>query len=458
MKNNQYIREFELTTARLNKDELEVLNRLVGAAKLMANVYQMQLNERGMANFYPKDATRAEIERAASLDDQILSPHTVVERNQDGKLVASPYHIKYRSQLEPIAEKLLEVASITKNKEFANALRIQAKALLTGKYNDAQIAWMKIKPYVLQIVIGPIESVEDELFFVKRAYEAWVGVMNKDLTDRAVTFKDTAFSVRRRLINNEYKVEFNEKAQIRVDDTVVLAGHKARYLFTAATLPNDLDIDIIEKYGTESTVFLPAIREVFRTRHYPLFNAIFAPHFRQSFSQDDLRRGHLYTVMMHETARVLIRYRFAVNRLRELYPIFAELTYEASGIKLCGSLLLKDAISQKEMESILVMFLTRIFDYYFEMKDDPTSKAYVLGNAMILNSLRSSGALQITKDGISWPNFTKMFIAVSNLADEMEKVLAESDYKSAQKHLDRGSSLAVFQQFKPAFDKAKLKE
>ena len=452
--NSKYIQEFDVSTTPLNKDELKVLEKLIEAAKLISNVYHLQLDNQEKGAFYPKDVTRAEIEKAALVDKEIFSPYTVVERNKEGKLVATPYHIKYREQLILVSEKLAEAAQLSHNKKFANALKVQVKALLDGSYDKAQITWMKIKPYVIQIVIGPMEPVEDEMFFVKRAYEAWVGIMDKDFTDRALNFRDAVFTSRR-LSNNGDKLDVADKARIRVDYVVVAAGHKARYKFTAATLPNDLDI--IEKHGTETTIFLTSLRQVFNQRHYPLFKTIFESKFRESFTEADLRRGYVHIVGMHEIGRVLLRYRFATIRLKEFYPVFSELAYEAAAIKLCGSLLLKDAISQKELESILVMFLTRIFDYYFERKDDPTARAYVLGNAILLNSLISTGALKISSDGISWPNFTKMFIAVSNLADQMEKILAEGTYEETEHILKKHSSLSIFHQFEPAFDKLRLK-
>lgn len=444
-KSNSYIKQFEIETHMLSKNDLEVLNVLLDVVTLTAKLYEVQVDDKGYPLFYPANVSKAEIEKAALKDDQILSPYTVVERDEKGKLVATPYHIKYKAYLLPIAEKLREAARLTTDKEFSDALRVQADALLGGEYSKAQISWMKIKPKMLDIVIGPIERLEDRYFFTKRSYQAWVGIMHKSLTEKAIEFKNAVFAARRRLISPEEKVEFMDKAQIRADLTVVFAGMMAKYHFTAATLPND--IDILEKYGSEATIFIPSIREVFKKRHLPIFNTIFAPHFKQSFAEEELSRGYLYTVMMHEIVRVFIRYRYATVRLKELYPIFNEITVEVAAIKACGSLLLKDMISQKEMESVLVMFLTRIFDFYFETKDNPAMENYVLGNAILLNSLVKSEALQITKSGISWPNFTKMFIAVSDLAEELEKVLAEGSYNDAQHYLKLHSSLGVFKQF-----------
>jgi hypothetical protein len=452
MTTSNFIEEYQVETNHLTKNDLQVLEKLKEAVKLVAEIYAQQLDSKNRPLFYPKDATVSEIESAATKDKEILSPYTIVERDKSGKLIAIPYHIKYQDQLKKIADKLEEAARISTNKEFATALRIQAESLLNGNYDKAQIAWMQIKPYVIDIVIGPFERIDDDLLFVKRAYQAWLGIMNKDLTERAINFQEIVNTARRRLRAPGEKIEFIDKAQIRADDVLIFSGMIAKFKWTGTTLPND--IELLEKYGSESYIFLPSAKELFKSRHIPLFNAIFATHFKQAFSQEDLQRGYLYTVMMHEIARVSIRYRYAINRLKELYPIFNELTLEATAIKICGNLLLKDVISQKEMESILIMFITRIFDYYFEMKDNPTAKPYVLGNAILLNSLVSSGALKVTKEGISWPNYTKMFIAVSNLADEMEKILAEGRYEDTQNYLKNSSSLDIFKQFRASFDKS----
>lgn len=451
MKQNTYFKEYKADTTTLDKNELVVLRKLIEASKKLEDVYKLQLDEDGLPRFYPKVITRAELEKAAESDPQILSPYTMVERDKNGKLIATPYHIKFQDKLRLVADKLEEAANISNNKEFAKALKIQVKALLNGNYAMAQIAWLAMRPYAIQINIGPEEPIEDELFFIKRSYQAFIGIMRSGLTERAKTFRDTAFSVKKGFSDYEKKMAYIQKSQIRVDNLVLFAGVMAKFQFTATTLPND--IEIVEKHGSETTVFLQNIDETFTKKHNYLFKKIFASHFQQSFTEEELKRGYLYMIIMHEIGRILIRYRFAPDRLKDLYPVFGDLTFEAIGLKSAGTLLLKDMISQKEMEAILVMFLTRIFDFYFEMKNNTWMKPYVLGNAILLNSLIESGALHITKQGIYWPNFTKMFIAVSNLADEMEKILAESSYSEAENYLKSHSSLSAFSQIKLVFDR-----
>lgn len=442
MSSNVFIKKFKVDTSYLRKEEVKILERLVEAAELVSEIYQLQLKD----GFYPRGVTRLEIEKAAAKDPDILSPYTVVERDKDGQLMAVQYHKKYCHLLEPIAQKLMEASQVSNSRpDFARALQIQAKALLTGDYNRAQIAWMTMKPCILDIVIGPIERVEDNLFFVKRSYQAWVGVMDKNVTGRINALKETVFSAQRQAIFSE-KVDFMKKAQLRADETIVFSGMIASYEYTATTLPND--IELLEKYGSEGWIFLPSIRNNFENRQYKIFQAIFAPHFKNSFTKEDLFRGYLLLVAMHEIARIILRYRFSVDRLKELWPIFNEATVETLAVKMAGTLLLKDVISQKEMEAMLVMFLTRLFDGYVETLEHKTGfETLMMGNAAMLNSLLESGALKISNEGMSWPNFTKMFISVSELADLMEKIVAEGSYGDAQGYLRKHSSPAVFKNF-----------
>lgn len=441
-----YIKQFNVDVSFLTKEELLILEKLVEASQLVAKVYQAQLQD----GFYPVNVTRQEIEKAALSNPLILSPYSVVERDEAGKLIAIPYHKKYKDLLLPVAQRMVEAAEIpVHRKDFRKALLMQAKALLNGDYDKAQMHWIRIKPYLIDIVIGPIERNEDNLFFVKRAYQAWIGILNHNVTDRVNVLKEVVFSARRRQVLPSESVDFIKKAQFRIDNTVVFAGLIANYCYTGTTLPND--ISILEKYGSESWVFLPSVQENFEKRQYPLFNLIFAPDFKTAFNKDLLHRGYLLMVTMHEITRTLVRYRFAVDRLKELFPVFNEATIESLAVKMTGSLLLKDVVSQKEMEAVLVMFLTRMFDGYVDRDNTKNgSGSLVLGNAILLNSLVQSEALHVTKQGISWPNFTKMFISVCDLASEMEQVLASGNYSDARHYIDEHSSTNVFKKFSAA--------
>lgn len=441
---------FKPELPKLNKNEQQVLSLLIEAGELIAPIYSQQENSKYLgANFYPHGVSKNEIETAAKINPEILSPFTIVEKI-NGKIEAVLYHEKYAELLKPVIKKLLEAAKVTENEQFAKRLGLQAQAFLDGSYERATIAWLTMKPYVLSIVIGPIERYDDRLFFIKTAYQAWVGVMDEKETARVTEFKGIIMSSQRKILMPSEHVDFFDKIQTRIDKTVLFAGLIAKLGFTGTNLPNE--IHLMEKYGSEITIFESSLDLWFRKRHCPIFKSVFEKHFQQSYSDEGLRKGSMYNILLHELAHSFMRYRDAEKRLGNLFPAIDEIGASVMGIKACGSLLLKNVITRRELEYIMVMFIARLFDWLDELKEDPSAIHYIRGNAIALSFLFSSGALQ-QAGGLSWPNFTKMFVAIDELAMALNRILSMGSYKDAEKFIEMYGSLKVFDDYKKPLSK-----
>lgn len=449
IKKRRCIKKFEVNLddlfhLKLDKRDKKILGKLVEAAESICVIYEKQVNDKYLGgNFYPNDATKEEIEKAALKDPAILGPYTMVER-KNGQLVAIPYHVKFKNELVKITKLLNEAASITANRELARRLRAQSEALLNGNYAASDIYWLSLKPYKIDIVIGPIERYDDKLFFTKCAYQAWVGVMDESETQEAVQLKETIYASHQRIFAPFHKVNFLDKIQVRVDNTLIFSGLITRYGFTSTNLPND--VNLMEKYGSEITVFKQSFDEKFKTLHHPIFHRVFEENFQISYQVDILKRGSLRNTVLHEISHPLMRYRDAESRLKELFPIFDEISASVYGVKACGALLLKNAISQKELEAIIVMFICKAFSWWFDYLKQPSTIHYTKGYAIALNYFLENGSLKET-DGISWPNFTKLFVSFEELATILERILSVGSYKEAQQFVDRYGSLDVFQRF-----------
>lgn len=442
---------FQAKDLGLSVKEKKVVDKLVAAAESIAPIYEQQENPRFEgANLYPHDATKEEILEAAKKDPTILSPYTVVERGKNGKIVATPYHIKFKKQLEKTAKYLREAAKLTDNKDFARKLYLQADALLDGNYEASDIYWLTMKPYKIDIAIGPIERYIDKLFFTKCACQAWVGVMSKKLTNEAIQFKDYIVSARRKVLTPSEKVDFLEKIQIRVDDTIIFSGLIAKFMFTSSNLPNDMNL--MSKYGSEITIFKPALEKKFDTEHHPIFHAVFEGKFQESYPVDLIRTASLRNTYLHEIGHPLLRYRDAERRLKEYFPIFDEITASVLGVKVCGSLLLKNVITEKELEAIIVMFIARAFSWWTSYFKEPSVIHYAQGFAIAINFFLESGALREAK-GFYWPNFTKLFVSIEELTDSLERILAIGTYDDAQKFVEKYASLEIFDRFRPNLEK-----
>lgn len=431
---------------KLSKNEQEVLNLLLDAGKLITPLYEQQENHKFPgANFYPHGISKAEIEKASKDNPQILSPYTIVEK-KDGKLIAIPYHEKYFDYLKPISDKLVQASNITDNKELAQRLRIQAEVLLSGDYEKATISWMSLKPYIIDINIGPVERYDDKLFFIKTSYQSWVGVVDEENTKTLNKYKEIILGSRRKSLRPTERVDYYDKVQTRVDDLLLLSGLIARTLFSGVNLPNEPLL--VEKYGSEITLF----KQTNQIRHklnLAIFNKIFSPAFRKQFTPADLERGGLYSTALHELGHAYLRYRDAEKRLQDLFPVIDELGATIMGVKVSGALLVKDIIDQKQVESIMLSSVLRAFYNILHDGENLPKYHYRIGWVVLLNYLLESGAIK-EAGGVSWPNFMKMFLSMDELATSLERILSQGTRKDAADFIAKYGDVKKLQKFKKA--------
>lgn len=425
------VKKFKLSDGNLSAEEKKVLAKLGKAAKLVAPIYEKQINDLYPgANFYPHDMPTAEIIREAQANPEIFNPYTVVEKEKGGALQVIPYHVKYAFLIKPVVKLIREAAYLTTNLEFSKRLEVQANALESGSYEAANIYWLSMKPYKIDIVIGPVERYEDRLFFKKTCYSAVVGIIDEKSTAEAEEIRDALLSSERKSFSLSQKVNFANRIQVRVDRIAVMAGLDARARFAGAFLPDDTCL--IEKYGGEVIIFGTAVEQNFKDYHYPTFKKVFEPSFQRSYSQETLLDASRKLLLIREISSALVKYHDAEARLGEYYPIINEMAAYVLAVKNAGSLLLKDVISQKELEAIIIMFLCRAFNSFHEAEKVKSLTHYSRGYAIAINYFLKNGSLR-EYQGISWVNFTKMFVALTELASIMDRILAFGDITDVQR-------------------------
>ena len=151
-------------------------------------------------------------------------------------------------------------------------------------------------------------------------------------------------------------------------------------------------------------------------------------------------------MLLSAIAQQLHRYRGSRQRLKELFPVFDEANCVVSGIQHAKHLLLKGVIDQKELEGIMINQICWIFSEWISFKKSSIREDYLRGDALTLNFLIGQSALQ-EKEGVSWPNFAKMFFEIENLSSIFTRFLEEASYLEAQKFLSRYLSLEPFKSF-----------
>src|SRR5438105_8422681 len=142
--------------------------------------------------FYPQVLTREQIEQFVKdhpeKKTEIYNSTTVVRWHGD-QLEGLPYHIAYRSFLEPAAKSLREAAKLSADPAFANFLRLRAQALLSDDYFQSDLAWLDLKDPKFDIIFAPYETYLDGLLGVKGSYGAAVLIRNAEETSKLALFQ-----------------------------------------------------------------------------------------------------------------------------------------------------------------------------------------------------------------------------------------------------------------------------
>lgn len=251
-------------------------------------------------SFYPVDLSKAEFE-VAQLPNK-TSNYTLLRHDQGGKLVTLPYHVTYRADLERAAVLLREAAALSADKSFANYLDLRADALLSDDFRPSDLAWMDMKTNPVDIVIGPIETYEDQLFGYKAAYEGLVLVKDIAWSEKLARFSKFLPMLQQGLpVEAKYKAEVpGSGADLNAYQAVYYAGNANVGAKTIAiNLPNDEEVQL--KKGTRRL----QLENVMQAK----FNKILLPIASQLIADDQLKHvtfdAFFADTMFHEIAHGL---------------------------------------------------------------------------------------------------------------------------------------------------------
>jgi putative hemolysin len=253
---------------------------------------------------YPPDLTKEELDAyiAAHPDekDGLLSPYTTVRRDGD-RLVAVPYHEAYAEFVLPAADLLDQAAALSQNESLATYLRLEAEALRTDEYFDANMAWLDLDSN-LDVSIGPHEVYDDQLTGQKAFYKANVLIVDRPAAEQLSALMDAVPALQARLpVPAEYRPDqTGTMTPLEIADDIYRAGQvRAIMEGVAFSLPNDPAV--WEAKGAKKVMmgnYLDARRTEVLT---PLANAILAEEAAQQLDA----QTYFNWVLLHEMSHTL---------------------------------------------------------------------------------------------------------------------------------------------------------
>lgn len=385
------------------------------------------------AGFYPADMSKEEFESAAkksaAAGKNLRSQYTVVRRDSSGGLVALPYHRVYADQVAPAVAKLREAARLADDPDLRRYLELRARALETDDYQASDLAWLDMKDNTIDVVIGPIENYEDQLFGYKTSNEAFVLVKDKEWSARLARYAAMLPSLQRELpVPAAYKRERpGTDSDLNAYDAVYYAGDaNAGSKTIAINLPNDEQVQL--KKGTRRLQLKNSMRAKFEKILVPIADELVAEDQRRHISFD----AFFSNVMFHEVAHGLgikhtINGRGSVRHaLKEQHGALEEGKADILGLYMITRLHQRGELKGQDLNDNYATFLAGIF----RSVRFGASSAHGRANAAQFSFFQERGAFsRDSATGRYRVDFPKMRSAVDSLAGLILRFQGDGDYE-----------------------------
>ncbi|TMO70397.1 dipeptidyl-peptidase 3 family protein [Pseudoalteromonas aurantia] len=382
------------------------------------------------AEFYPHDITKEELNTAAIKDKQGL--YSLIKRDEQGALYSVSYSEAFSTELTHAASLLREASTLAQDKEFANYLNLRADALLNNSYQRSDFAWMDMKNNPIDVVIGPIETYEDQLFGYRAGFESYVLVKDLAWSERLAKFAAFLPELQTGLpVDQKYKQEVpGSDADLNAYDVIYYAGHSnAGSKTIAINLPNDEQVQL-EK-GTRRLQLKNAMRAKFNKIMLPISEQLIVPEQRKHITFD----AFFANTMFHEVAHGLgikntITGKGTVRQsLQEHASALEEGKADILGLYMVEQLLKKGEITEGTLEDYYTTFMAGIF----RSVRFGASSAHGKANMIRFNFFKEQGAFSKNKQGLYKVNMQKMAIAMKNLSQLILTLQGDGDYEKVSK-------------------------
>ena len=284
---------------------------------------------------------------------------------------------------------------------------------------------MKSNP--IELVIGPIETYEDQLFGYRAAFEAYVLLKDLSWSERLSKYAAYLPELQTNLpVGEAYKKEMpGANADLNAYDVIYYAGHSnAGSKTIAINLPNDEQVQL-EK-GTRRLQLKNAMRAKFENILLPIANELMVPEQRKHITFD----AFFANTMFHEVAHGLgikntINGKGTVRQaLKEHASALEEGKADILGLYMVSQLLDKGVITEGEIEDYYVTFMAGIF----RSVRFGASSAHGKANMIRFNFFQEYGAFSRNKEGLYQVNMAKMSKAIDALSKLILTLQGDGDY------------------------------
>jgi len=384
------------------------------------------------ANFYPVDMTKEEFEKWN--DPNKTSQYTLVVRNEDKSLKSVWFHEAYAEKVKKAAELLLKAADLAEDAGLKKYLTLRSKALLTDDYFASDMAWMDMKTNTLDLVAGPIENYEDELFGYKAAHEASVLVKDKEWSAKLAKYAAMLPELQKELpCDPKYKKEVpGTDSDLNAYDILYYAGNSNCGGKTIAiNLPNDEKVQLAK--GSRRLQLKNAMQAKFDKILVPISDVLIDPAQRKNIKFD----AFFGNVMFHEVSHGLgikntITGKGVIRKaLKEQYSAWEEGKADVVGLWMVSWLIEKGELTGITVEDAYVTYMAGLI----RSVRFGAAEAHGKANMMCFNFFEDKKAFSQNADGTFKVDIEKTRQAVNEWSAFILSIEGEGDYTKAVEYM-----------------------
>ena len=381
------------------------------------------------AQFYPADMTEEEWNAFDDLNKN--SQYTVIVRDENGALKCVWYHDYFEQQIKKAASLLDDASELAGDEEFAEYLRLRAKALRTDDYLESDMHWMDVRNNNIDMVIGPIENYTDARYGIKASHEAFILIKDQEWTKQLARYAAFVPQLQKQLpVPAKYKKEVpGSDVDLAAYDVVYYAGDcNANSKTIAINLPNDERVQL--QRGTRKLQLKNAMQAKFDKILEPIAKELMTPESMEHIKFD----AFFANVMFHETAHGMgikntITGKGTVRAaLSNQYNAIEEAKADVLGLYLVTKLAEMGEYTNTTMEDNYTTFMAGIF----RSVRFGAASAHGKANMLTFNYFQNEGAFVRNEDGRYAIDFEKMKVAVEKLAGDILQHQGDGDYEATK--------------------------
>lgn len=387
--------------------------------------------------FYPANLTREQVEQYVQKNpDQkaaIYSQYSIV-RWLGKQLETVPYHIAYRTFLEPAARALRAAADLSSDPAFANFLRLRADALLTDDYLASDLAWLRLKDPKVDIIFAPYETYMDDLLGVKGSYGAGIMVRNDRESKKLDLFAKYLPDIQDALPlpPEDRPSKHGLEAPMEVVDSPFRSGDLTHgYQAVADNLPNDPRVH--EQAGSKRIFFRNFMDARVNYVIVPLARKLMEPEQAAKVTGDGYMVGTVLHEVCHGLGPAFARTNAGKVDIREAigpqYSSLEEAKADVTGMFAVQWLIDHAVLPKKDMESY---YSSYVGDLFRSARFGP-AEAHGQAEIMELNYLVEHGAMQRNAHGRYVIDYAKIPGTLAGLSKELLEIEATGDRQRAEK-------------------------